>query len=101
MQMKQRSRHVAGYNETHATQVAAHESKYTRCFFFFKQKTAYEMRTSLEFRRVLFRSRQRLVGLRRAYLDREGNLLHVAAGQDRWEERRGGKGCSSRWWPTH
>src|SRR5215813_9485110 len=26
-------------------------------FFFFKQKTAYEMRTRLEFRRVLFRSR--------------------------------------------
>src|SRR5207253_5696615 len=27
-------------------------------FFFFKQKTAYEMATRLEFRRVLFRSRR-------------------------------------------
>src|SRR6266568_7124537 len=29
---------------------------YGFCFFFFKQKTAYEMELGLEFRRVLFRS---------------------------------------------
>ena len=32
-------------------------------FFFFKQKTAYEIETWLEFRRVLFRSRYRAAEL--------------------------------------
>src|SRR5438067_6393843 len=30
------------------------------CFFFFKQKTAYEIETWLEFRRVLFRSLEQI-----------------------------------------
>src|SRR6266568_8685672 len=33
------------------------------CFFFFKQKTAYEMELRLEFRRVLFRSGETLIQL--------------------------------------
>src|SRR6266480_5292027 len=39
-------------------------------FFFFKQKTAYEIDMRLEFRRVLFRSQQRLVAERRLELPR-------------------------------
>src|SRR6266480_2281025 len=38
--------------------------------FFFKQKTAYEIDMRLEFRRVLFRSQQRLVAERRLELPR-------------------------------
>src|SRR5690348_18501757 len=80
-------------------------------FFFFKQKKAYEMDGGLEFRRVLFRSRDgggagELVvergdacvvrrDLGEGVLhDREGRVL-----TDRSEERRVGKECRSRWSP--
>src|SRR2546426_6080545 len=89
-------------------------------FFFFKQKTAYEITRCLEFRRVLFRSR-RPAGLGGRWLDRliqPGQRLNaftrdperaarrmafrlVAGLLPRSEERRVGKECRSRWSPYH
>src|SRR3954449_4735636 len=70
-------------------------------FFFFKQKTAFERRVGLEFRRVLFRSH--LVGGDRG--GAVGNPTAAAAahreGQGRSEERRVGKEGRSRWAPYH
>src|SRR5690625_7261036 len=79
------------------------------CLFFFKQKTAYELATLLEFRRVLFRSNAVLIwrpaapdspGLsqREAVADALGTLdVPVILDVERSEERRVGKGCRSRW----
>src|SRR5439155_16884963 len=89
-------------------------------FFFFKQKTGYEMATRLEFRRVLFRS---LVCPRRARTGTdEGPMsetrrklprfvrrracptappkspIIIGTAVLRSEERRVGKECRSRWW---
>src|SRR5699024_11233083 len=87
--------------------------------FFFKQKTAYEIETGLEFRRVLFRSH---FGFRSSYhyglrnkqfyryavlrisvsiqiqIDnlRYSSLIHM-----RSEERRVGKECRSWWYYLH
>src|SRR3546814_3211965 len=95
-------------------------------FFFFKQKTAYELRIMMEFRRVLFRSGR----LAAVFVDRRVApppvgaeialaRIHVGArvvddGADfgierargeRSEERRVGKECvstcRSRWSPDH
>src|SRR6266508_5503287 len=72
-------------------------------FLFFKQKTAYEMATGLEFRRVLFRSpgpRDRRSAPRGR---RPGGSFR--AGRPGWsgrsEERRVGKECRSRWSTYH
>src|SRR3712207_8443625 len=97
-------------------------------FFFFKQKTAYEILACLEFRRVLFRSRLQLT---RAARRQEHHLRVAARGRAddvevaarlrdeveaealtrlergrrlrhaRSTERRAGKGCRSRWSPYH
>src|SRR6476660_9973181 len=70
-------------------------------FFFFKQKTAYEMIWRLEFRRVLFRSgghTREPVGPR-AGIDSTGCAACTA--RSRSEERRVGKECRSRWSPYH
>src|SRR3712207_9352879 len=81
-------------------------------FFFFKQKTAYEILAGLEFRRVLFRSqvsndmgRQRADRVPRAVQNLNESevaepvrLLHLGL---RSEERRVGKACRSRWSPYH
>src|SRR6266576_857247 len=47
-------------------------------FFLFKQQTAYELSTCLEFRRVLFRSRARLLPELRMAL--EGKVVLVTGG---------------------
>src|SRR3546814_6683255 len=92
---------------------------YVNIFFFFKQKTAYEMRISdwssdvcsSDLRRYRPARRTRLsgTGLRRGYRDEksgpddEAGAGHAAA--HRSEERRVGKECvstcRSRWSPTH
>src|SRR5207249_6650083 len=94
----------------------------TLVFFFFKQKTAYEIETWLEFRRVLFRSVSCHAGAgpslekgaRRSDLPLPGSdapdlrshgdsraVAHVRCGARaaRAEERRVGKGCRSRCGP--
>src|SRR5437870_11907036 len=92
-------------------------------FFFFKQKTAYEMATRLEFRRVLFRSGdapgRRLnsgsqrpawriaqtggrstVSPRAARTSKEvAEVMRIIVSR-RSEERRVGKECRSRWWAS-
>src|SRR5215208_4533368 len=50
------------------------------CFFFFKQKTAYEMATRLEFRRVLFRSRRAESAVEAADLRTDLSELRVVSG---------------------
>src|SRR5438876_6334685 len=86
-------------------------------FFFFKQKTAYEMDGRLEFRRVLFRSTFDREASRDA-ANRQGRAKDFARGTRvfgagrlpfstasglasavylRSEERRVGKECRSRW----
>ena len=77
-------------------------------FFFFKQKTAYEIGQWLEFRRVLFRSRLLLESNKRPAPARVGAFAPVdvivpkgGTGCDRSEERRVGKECRSRWSPYH
>src|SRR3712207_6926630 len=82
-------------------------------FFFFKQKTAYEILASLEFRRVLFRSQRIAPGDRlgtaadadltraRQQLALAGARIAAAASAVRSEERRVGKECRSRWSPHH
>src|SRR5690606_39944537 len=94
-----------------------------RFFFFFKQKTAYEIFTWLEFRRVLFRSlveaavlldrpawlepARRAAHLLRTLHVRDGRVARVSlsgrlspapgtADDHRSEERRVGKECRSR-----
>src|SRR5215831_17658127 len=70
-------------------------------FFFFKQKTAYEMPKGLEFRRVLFRS---IGGEHRAARGGpfgEWDFERQRLAADRSEERRVGKECRSRWSPYH
>src|SRR5690606_39902902 len=85
------------------------------CFFLFKQKTAYEIFTRLEFRRVLFRSAiaTRQIGQRhlqqRRYLAEsvpyQQEIQSLMSGgmtelrDSRSEERRVGKECRSRWSP--
>src|SRR5215208_6569837 len=49
-------------------------------FFFFKQKTAYEMATRLEFRRVLFRSRRAESAVEAADLRTDLSELRVVSG---------------------
>src|SRR3712207_8886708 len=94
-------------------------------FFFFKHKTAYEVLALLEFRRVLFRSRDGVrservpgrargpwaarsrgdvaVGHHLAVRDGRGRLHHAPGEapheRPRSEERRVGKECRSRWSP--
>src|SRR5260370_27012481 len=81
-------------------------------FFFFKQKTAYEIQVRLEFRRVLFRSElsgavavdghleARIVqGLSVSQVPERREFGKFDA--DRSEERRVGKECRSRWSPYH
>src|SRR6266496_3405506 len=69
--------------------------------FFFKQKTAYEFSTRLEFRRVLFRSPSPSSGETprdpRPAESRRSRLRSAP----RSEERRVGKECRSRWSPNH
>src|SRR5262245_65024301 len=88
-------------------------------FFFFKQKTAYEMPKRLEFRRVLFRSNAAVLAAANGRPPVQGVVslsgpaqwsgdgvqgakrvtvpaLFVAA-EGRSEERRVGKECRSRW----
>src|SRR6266705_3638744 len=70
-------------------------------FFFFKQKTAYEIVRWLEFRRVLFRS---VSGGHTMLVHVESDLKHHVIGatiDDRSEERRVGKECRSRWARYH
>src|SRR3954462_10058121 len=71
-------------------------------YFFFKQKTAYEIIVRLEFRRVLFRSQRHDGQVQwrtwHAY-PQDGQL--VATRTPRSEERRVGKECRSRWSPDH
>src|SRR5438034_11533689 len=67
-------------------------------FFFFKQKTAYEIPVCLEFRRVLFRSR---MPDREPAVDGDGRAHVHRGGLPRSEERRVGKECRSRWSPYH
>src|SRR5699024_11926765 len=97
---------------------AALRASSTTCFLF-KQKTAYELETWLEFRRVLFRSIDFVLGVddeeevdvgvvvepvrlhpRRAQAE---DRAHVRVGGhlrgERSEERRVGKWCRARW-PT-
>src|SRR5439155_3962106 len=74
--------------------------EYAFCFFFFKQKTAYEMATSLEFRRVLFRSLLAEITLGPDLGEQAPPLTaHTAVNLQRSEERRVGKECRSRWAP--
>src|SRR5438105_12419697 len=100
------------------------------CFFFFKQKTAYEIHSRLEFRRVLFRSAgtaddavwsaQRVLGnpcarVRHRQLCRRCRLPFLCAGlrlraqfedvakrfaAGRSEERRVGQECRAGWAPA-
>src|SRR5690606_40074912 len=80
------------------------------CFFFFKQKTAYEIFTCLEFRRVLFRSggKQLLTLTRRHIHDQDAvdasldsRLRKALIAHDlRSEERRVGKECRSQGRPA-
>src|SRR6266542_2146838 len=57
-------------------------------FFFFKQKTAYEMLPRLEFRRVLFRSRRRAAGCRSGKEPRSSRARRAFAARDRAGTRR-------------
>src|SRR6266702_7615873 len=68
-------------------------------FFFFKQKTAYEMATSLEFRRVLFRSRCWRPGRTACGRSRRRACRSCSTAAARSEERRVGKECRCRWSP--
>src|SRR3546814_2098551 len=75
-------------------------------FFFFKQKTAYEMRISDWSSDVCSSDLLRSAGLRAGFRPDDG-LAHPApwAGRARSEERRVGKECvstcRSRWSPYH
>src|SRR6266496_3648120 len=74
-----------------------------RVFFFFKQKTAYELSTCLAFRRVLFRS---FLPAPSRHFRAGGEGPHSCGGsavkrEERSEERRVGKECRSRWSPYH
>src|SRR5215208_5013732 len=76
-------------------------SNYFHLLFFFKQKTAYDMATRLEYRRVLFRSHAD-VAERRCRRGRDDGQRGVQpVGEVRSEERRVGKECRSRWSPYH
>src|SRR3954449_13634768 len=87
----------------------------TLCIVLFKQKTAYEVRVLLEFRRVLFRSQaedgirdESVTGVQTCansshtlisyavFCLRDESVTGV-----RSEERRVGKECRSRWSPYH
>ena len=77
-------------------------------FFFFKQKTAYEMIWWLEFRRVLFRSDHfdgfEMSGSDSVSSDEDVFNLKTTESTEpdsRSEERRVGKECRSRWSPYH
>src|SRR6266446_9082104 len=75
------------------------DKKIVYVFYFFKQKTAYEITRCLEFRRVLFRSSVgvKLSGTRHLWVKRGAELIAGAVGRS--EERRVGKECRSRWAP--
>src|SRR5580704_19075909 len=70
-------------------------------FFFFKQKTAYEMDGRLEFRRVLFRSFRDGSAWRGITAESAAPARREAVCRNRSEERRVGKECRSRWSPYH
>src|SRR6266704_1086756 len=65
--------------------------------FFFKQKTAYELETCLEFRRVLFRSIVELEASVGSRFVRHRGVVRGEEVDDRSEECRVGKECRSRW----
>src|ERR1017187_9171545 len=71
-------------------------------FVFYKQKTAYEIHRSLEFRRVLFRSVTSCIVMTTCVLPSRSMVpIGSGPGYDRSEERRVGKECRSRWSPYH
>src|SRR5579862_10027423 len=70
-------------------------------FFFFKQKTAYEMELRLEFRRVLFRSAVLFDAVDLVDEAHRGRAARLDGRRDRSEERGVGKECRSRWSPYH
>src|SRR6202142_3791750 len=73
-------------------------------YSFLKQKTAYEISWWLEFRRVLFRSRDIVLADSLAENHHQGQCLDRYRGGcllSRSEERRVGKECRSRWSPDH
>src|SRR6266849_9538206 len=74
---------------------------YAYTLFFFKQKTAYEIHSRLEFRRVLFRSHQPGAPARALRRRRRAQGARRRRAADRSEERRVGKECRSRWSPYH